>query len=62
MIIILSLEAILLVFETKLERVSDLIYPTALMAVAVGALVGLGVFLRLSTESSVRGASGNTGG
>lgn len=49
-IITLSLEAIVLVFETKLERISDLIYPTGLMAVAVAAMVGLGLFLWLSAE------------
>jgi hypothetical protein len=49
-VIVLSLEAIVLVFETKLEAVSDLIYPTALMAVAVAAVVGLGLFQRLSAE------------
>jgi hypothetical protein len=47
-IITLSLEAIVLVFETKLERVADLIYPTALMAVAVATVVGLGLFQWLS--------------
>jgi hypothetical protein len=49
-IIVLSLEGIVLVFETKLERVADLIYPTALMAVAVAAMVGLGLFQRLTAE------------
>jgi hypothetical protein len=49
-IITLSLEAIVLVFETKLERIADLIYPTALMAVAVLAVIGLGLFQRLSAE------------
>jgi hypothetical protein len=49
-VIVLSLEAIVLVFETKLEAISDLIYPTALMAVAVAAVVGLGLFQRLSAE------------
>jgi hypothetical protein len=49
-VIVLSLESIVLVFETKLEAISDLIYPTALMAVAVAAVVGLGLFQRLSAE------------
>ncbi|HEX6012890.1 MAG TPA: hypothetical protein VFY87_14050 [Geminicoccaceae bacterium] len=49
-VIVLSLEAIVLVFETKLEAISDLIYPTALMAVAVAAVIGLGLFQRLSAE------------
>ena len=49
-VIVLSLEAIVLVFETKLEAISDIVYPTALMAVAVAAVVGLGLFQRLSAE------------
>jgi hypothetical protein len=49
-IITLALEALVLVFGTKLEAMPDLIYPTALMAVAVLALVGLGAFQRLSAE------------
>ena len=47
-IIVVSLEGIVLVFETKLERVADLVYPTGLMIVAVAAMVGLGVFQWLS--------------
>jgi len=49
-IIALSLEAIVLVFETQLENISDLIYPTTLMAVAVLAVIGLGLFQRLSAH------------
>jgi hypothetical protein len=61
-IITLSLEAIVLVFETKLERVADLIYPTALMAVAVAAVIGLGLFQRLSAHGgSNRIGEDNTG-
>ena len=41
-IITLSLEGLVLVFETKLEHVADLIYPTALLTVAVLAVVGHG--------------------
>ncbi|MGD9511693.1 MAG: hypothetical protein AB7I59_19400 [Geminicoccaceae bacterium] len=43
-VIVLSLEGIVLVFEVKLEELDRLIYPTALMAVAILALVGLGLF------------------
>ena len=49
-IITLALESIVLVFETKLEDIQNLLYPTALMAVAVLALIGLGAFQRLSAE------------
>ena len=49
-IIVLSLEGIVLVFETKLERLSDLVYPTALMGIAVAAMVGLGLFHWLTAE------------
>lgn len=49
-IIIVALEAIVLLFETKLENVRDLVYPTMLMAVGVLALVGLGLFQHLSAE------------
>ncbi len=49
-IIIIALEAIVLLFETKLDNVRELIYPTLLMAVGVFALVGLGLFQRLSAE------------
>jgi hypothetical protein len=49
-IITLSLEAIVLVFETKLERIADLIYPTALMAVGVAAMIGLGLFQKLTAD------------
>lgn len=43
-VIVLSLEGIVLVFEVKLEELDRLIYPTALMGVAILALVGLGLF------------------
>ena len=50
-VIVLSLEGIVLVFEVKLEELDRLIYPTALMAVAILALVGLGLFRRLTDPS-----------
>lgn len=43
-IIVLSLEGIVLLFEVKIDHIEQLIYPTALMAVAILALVGLAVF------------------
>jgi hypothetical protein len=49
-IITLSIEGIVLVFETKLENINQLIYPTGLLAVAILAVVGLGLFQRLSAE------------
>lgn len=49
-IIVISLEAIVLVFETKFERMAELIYPTGLMAVAVAAMIGLGLFQWLTAE------------
>ena len=49
-VIIMALEGIVLIFEVKLENVAELIYPTALLAVAVLAVVGLGLFQRLSAE------------
>jgi hypothetical protein len=51
-VIVLSLEGIVLVFEVKLEELDRLIYPTALMAVAILALVGLGLFRRLTDPSA----------
>jgi hypothetical protein len=47
----MSLEALVLVFETKQEQVSSLLYPSALMSSAVLALVGLGVFQWLSSKA-----------
>jgi hypothetical protein len=39
-----------LLFETKLQNIRELIYPTLLMAVGVMALVGLGLFQRFSAQ------------
>ena len=50
-IVAMSLEALVLVFETKQEQVSSLLYPSALMGSAVLALVGLGVFQWLSSKA-----------
>lgn len=58
-IIALSLEAIVLVFETKLERLADLLFPTALMGVAVLAVVGLGLFQWLSAHAGTNRIGGD---
>ena len=50
-IVALSLEALVLVFETTREQVSALLYPSVLMSSAVLALVGLGVFQWLSSKA-----------
>ena len=54
-VIVLSLEGVVLVFEVKLDHIEQLIYPTALMAVAILALVGLGLF-RWFTDPADAGA------
>ena len=51
-VITVSLEGLVLVFETKLEQLSDLIYPTALLLVSAITVVALGAFQRLSGTSS----------
>jgi hypothetical protein len=50
-IIATSLEALVIVFETKQELVSHLLYPSVLLVSAVLALVGLGVFVWLSSKA-----------
>jgi hypothetical protein len=50
-IVALSLESLVLVFETKQEQVSALLYPSILMGSAILALVGLGVFQWLSSKA-----------
>lgn len=47
-IIALFLEALVMVFKTAREDVTQMGYPTALLAASVFVLVGLGVFQRLS--------------
>lgn len=51
-VIVLSLEGIVLLFEVKVDHIENLIYPTALMAVAILALVGLAVFRRLTDPAA----------
>ena len=50
-IIAISLEAIVVVIETKLESIEKLIYPVSLMAVGVFALIGLGLFQKLTSPA-----------
>lgn len=51
-IIALSLEAVVAIFEAGREKAfSDLIYPAAVMVTAVTALVGLGAFQLLSRRA-----------
>jgi hypothetical protein len=50
-IIVVSLEGLVLVFETKLEHVADLIYPTALLGVAAFVVIAMGLFERLTSAS-----------
>jgi ABC-type polysaccharide/polyol phosphate export permease len=47
-IIVLALEGIVLIFEVKTKQVDQLLFPTAVMGVAVLALVGLGLFRKLT--------------
>lgn len=49
-IIALSLEALVMVFEANRGDVTAAVYPIALFAVVVLALVGLGAYQRLSSE------------
>lgn len=50
-ILAILLEGIVIVFETKLDNLPGLIYPTALIATGVLALVGLGLFQRLTADA-----------
>jgi hypothetical protein len=50
-IIATSLEALVIVFETKQEVVSHLLYPSILLISAVLVLVGLSVFVWLSSRA-----------
>ena len=47
-IIALFLEALVMVFKTAREDVTQMGYPTALLAASVFVLIGLGIFQRLS--------------
>jgi len=50
-IIAISLEALVLVFEAKQERMQSLLYPGLLLIGVVSMLIGLGVFQWLSSKA-----------
>lgn len=52
MIVALSLEALVLIAKTTRETISDLVYPGLLVLLAVLALIGLGLFQRLSQHTT----------
>lgn len=52
MIVALSLEALVLIAKTTRETISELVYPGLLVLLAVLALVGLGLFQRLSQNAT----------
>ncbi len=53
-IIATSLEALVLIFDTKRDAITDIVFPGMLMMVAVLALVGLAAFLWLSDKAETR--------
>lgn len=52
MIVALSLESLVLIAKTSRETMGNIVYPALLMAIAVLALVGLGLFQRLSQSTT----------
>ncbi len=52
MIVALSLESLVLIAKTSRDKMSDLAYPGLLMLVAIAALVGLGLFQKLSQNAT----------
>lgn len=52
MIVALSLEALVLIAKTTRETVAEIVYPALLVLLAVLALVGLGLFQRLSQHAT----------
>ncbi len=52
MIVALSLESLVLIAKTSRETMGDIVYPGLLMLLAVLALVGLGLFQKLSQNST----------
>jgi tellurite resistance protein TehA-like permease len=57
-IIALSLESLVLITKASRDNVSDIVYPAMLVLVAILAMVGLGLFQKLSqnTTATVAGA------
>jgi tellurite resistance protein TehA-like permease len=52
MIVALSLESLVLIAKTSRETMGNIVYPGLLMSIAVLALVGLGLFQRLSQSTT----------
>lgn len=52
MIVALSLEALVLIAKTSRESIAEIVYPGLLVLLAVLALVGLGLFQRLSQNAT----------
>ena len=52
MIVALSLESLVLIAKTTRETMSEIVYPGLLMLLAVFALVGLGLFQKLSQHAT----------
>lgn len=52
MIVALSLESLVLIAKTSRDKMSDLSYPGLLMLVAIAALIGLGLFQKLSQNTT----------
>ena len=52
MIVALSLESLVLIAKTSRETMGDIIYPGLLMLLAVLALIGLGLFQKLSQNAT----------
>ncbi|MGY6248708.1 GNAT family acetyltransferase [Bosea thiooxidans] len=52
MIVALSLEALVLIAKTTRETMSELVYPGLLVLLAILALVGLGLFQKLSQHAT----------
>jgi tellurite resistance protein TehA-like permease len=52
MIVALSLESLVLIAKTSRETMGDVVYPGLLMLLAVLALVGLGLFQKLSQNAT----------
>ena len=52
MIVALSLESLVLIAKTSRDKMSDIVYPGLLMLLAVLAMVGLGLFQKLSQNAT----------
>ncbi len=51
-IIALSLESLVLIIKTSRDHISEIVYPALLVLVAVVAMVGLGLFQKLSQNTT----------